>query len=341
MMRRNIIIFLCLSFVFVLSPRLSHGDEQNKDDASLEVSERAKESFTRGNVLFGEKKYTEASEAFREAVQLMPSWKLYYNIAQSEAAAKRFGIALEYFEKYMTEGGDDVPEERLEEVLKEVRRLRMMVGSIKIYGDPGESRVMVDGIMRARLPLAAELRVSAGISHKIEIIQGDKVVYSQNITVGSGNKAEISLGDEDTVKPEPALISEDTPDVAASEPVTSVYASPLAKKKKPLLVAGSIFGAVGISAGGVALGFLIASNNKYDEFSLRNDKIEMGEIAPDDSIVRELKDDIATYDKVALSMAITSGVMLATAITLIVLHATKNKKIERLEASAGGLTVRF
>ena len=55
--------------------------------------------------LYGDKKFKEAADAFRLANHLRRSWKLLYNIGQCEAAAKRYGMALDAFERYVAEGG--------------------------------------------------------------------------------------------------------------------------------------------------------------------------------------------------------------------------------------------
>ena len=87
--------------------------------------------FKKGIDLFNSESYEEAAEAFRKAYELKPNWKLNYNIGQSEAAAKRLGLALQAFEAYLSQGGDDIPTERRDEVLKEVERLRKMVGAVE------------------------------------------------------------------------------------------------------------------------------------------------------------------------------------------------------------------
>jgi tetratricopeptide (TPR) repeat protein len=66
----------------------------------------AKAAFAGGSRLFDKGDFPAAAEAFREANRLNPSWKLYYNIGRAEAAAERYGLALEAFEQYLAEGGD-------------------------------------------------------------------------------------------------------------------------------------------------------------------------------------------------------------------------------------------
>ena len=54
-------------------------------------------------------RFLEAVRAFRSANEINPSWKIEFNIGQCEAALKRYGLAMEAFEKYLALGGDEVP----------------------------------------------------------------------------------------------------------------------------------------------------------------------------------------------------------------------------------------
>ena len=93
--------------------------------------------FEKGTSLFQKGDYAAAARAFREANEVRPTWRLHYNIGQSEAAAKHHGRALEAFEAYLSEGGDDVPADRREEVIREIEQLRKMVGMLDIRAPDG------------------------------------------------------------------------------------------------------------------------------------------------------------------------------------------------------------
>ena len=93
-------------------------------------SELAKTAYTEAKELFEKKKYAEAANKFRLANELRPNWKILYNIGQSEAAARRYGLALESFERFIVLGGDDIAEDRREQILKEIDQFKKIVGSI-------------------------------------------------------------------------------------------------------------------------------------------------------------------------------------------------------------------
>ena len=82
------------------------------------TEEKAKAAFDEGTKYYKAENYLSAVEAFRRAYKLRPNWKLLYNIAQSEASANRHGTALQAFERYLADGGDQVPQGRMEEEVR-------------------------------------------------------------------------------------------------------------------------------------------------------------------------------------------------------------------------------
>ena len=102
-MNRSIVAGL---LILAALPLFSHSAQADDMSDALKAFENAK-------VLFHELKYKEAADSFREAYKLKPNWKLLYNIGQSEAAGKRHGLALQAFESYLSQGGDDIEESRL------------------------------------------------------------------------------------------------------------------------------------------------------------------------------------------------------------------------------------
>jgi hypothetical protein len=150
----------------------------------------AEAAFYSGVQHFQEKRYDEAADAFRQAAELKGNWKIQYNLGQSEAAAKHHGLALEAFEKYMAEGGDDVPAERQQEIIAEIQRLRVLCGALDIVA-PAGAVVTVNGLERGRTPLPGALLLAAGMEHRILITKGDKVLLERPVKVRGGRSIEI------------------------------------------------------------------------------------------------------------------------------------------------------
>jgi hypothetical protein len=190
---RTIPLLAVLGLTFLVAgPELAAAEDTDE--------EAARAAFKEGVDHFEAKRYEEALASFRMANEIAPSWKLRFNIGQCEAALKRYGLAIEEFEAYLAEGGDDVAHERREFVLEELRRLREMVGSIEVKGRPGLA-VHIDGLDRGATPLGAGVRVTAGKGHEVRVLDGERTVLVQKVTVGGGQDVVIEV-DAEAVGPE-------------------------------------------------------------------------------------------------------------------------------------------
>jgi hypothetical protein len=160
--------------------------------AAAQEDDPARDAFDEGVAHFEADEHEAALEAFNRANELHPSWKLLYNIGQCEAALRQFGLALTHFERYLSEGGDEVSPERRDEVLAEVERLRKMVGSIDLEA-PAGAVILIDGVERGTAPLTGRLRVSASVEHVIEVRSENEQLLERTVTVGGGETIEIRV----------------------------------------------------------------------------------------------------------------------------------------------------
>jgi len=248
--------------------------------AFADSESEARAAFDEGKALFEQGKYTAAAAAFRRAYELKPNWKLLYNIGQSEAAAKRHGRALQSFEGYLSQGGDEVPMGRREEVLAEVARLRQMVGFVEIEAPDG-AIVLVDDEERERTPLPGPLMIAAGVKHQVRIELGGEVLRDRPVRVSGGQTVKIDA------------TAADEPDTYDSEPIAPETAEPqpTAPEQPPaqgntLRSAGWVtlgLGAALLIGGGVTGGLALKQNDDLDgrcdggcppEFHEDNDRLK-------------------------------------------------------------------
>ncbi|MCP4600489.1 MAG: tetratricopeptide repeat protein [Proteobacteria bacterium] len=252
-------ITLVVSLLFAVSPLLA--SKESKDQAQID--------FDEGIELFHSGRYAEAADAFRRANKLNPNWKLLYNIGQSEAAAKRYGLALEAFEVYLSQGGDDIPEKRREEVLGEVERLRKMVGAVNIKAPDG-SIVFVNGIERDRAPLPGSIMIAASVVHQIAIKLNDKTLYSRSIRLYSGQTVNIEA--DAATKAEIPKSTQQSDEKAALVEVQPIEKQSESKSEEETRSSLGIWGWVTSGIGGALLaggavtgGVALSTNNKLQE----------------------------------------------------------------------------
>ncbi|MBN2341305.1 MAG: tetratricopeptide repeat protein [Deltaproteobacteria bacterium] len=292
----------------------------------------AMQAFKEGNMLFDQGEYSEAAVQFRKAYEEEPTWKLLYNIGQCEAGAKNYGLALEAFEQYIVEAGDDIDDMRRQEVQKEIARLRPLVGFLKVEGPDG-TILTINGLNRGTLPLsglipvsaAREFEVSGQLNGEVTATETIKLMTGQTYTVYLTADAESSEQPNQIEPAEPTSgmsesneSSEDAqPLEADSKPVAESPSSGLKKAGIALTLTGTVIGVGGFTVGGIA--FLTAK--KLEE-------VNPNGVSGDALVQRDQLQNIALVGDILM------GVGGAVALTgIILLLVNKKRQKESINAS--------
>ncbi len=260
--------------------------------------------FKTGKKLFHDEKYLDAANAFRQANEIKYSWKLLYNIGQADAAAKRYGLALEAFEGYLADGGDDVKNKRQKEVMAEIERLRGMVGYLTVQGDVG-AVVVIDEVERGTVPLPGRIPVAAGSLHQMVVRLGEETLVDRSIKVGSGEALEV----EASVAAPPAPETE----VAVTDEVAP-DAEPGKSKLRPIG-----WGILGVGAATAIVG--IATG-----FGAMSKEGELSDACQDGVCTGDQRETYNSADKLAGVSSILLPVGAAVAATGLVLVIVSKKK---------------
>lgn len=282
--------------------------------------DQARDAYDKGTELFQDGDYAGAARAFRRANELKPNWKILYNVGQAEAAAKHHGLALEAFERYLAEGGDDIAAARRDEVLEEVRRLRDMVGALKVDAPDG-SLVIVDGIERGRTPLSGTLMVAAGIEHSVSITQGDQTVLERTVKVSGGQILVVGSGGEGVEAAGATAGAEDTGATDDSAVGAGDVAGGDDGPSSGLRIAGWVAvgtGAALLIGGGVTGGLALSMNGDLAD--------ECGDGScsqADKGDEVDKRDGLATASSVLLGVG---GAVAATGIVLLIVDAVKGEE---------------
>jgi tetratricopeptide (TPR) repeat protein len=262
---KNILICCIVVSVFTIPP-----------EAASNTNDDAKQAFVLGTKQFEQGKFAEAARSFQKAYDLRPAWKILLNIGECSAAAKEYGVALEAFESYLSQGGDEVPLDKRDNVVAEIRVLRELVGQL-VAEAPDGSELIIDGIKRARFPLPGPVLVSAGVNHDVKILKDGYILIQKTMRINSGNSMELSAlkpASEAVPETEPStaekpLSTDNKPQATAEEDTGSQRDKKKDRKKKeksyskPLRIAAWTTTAVGLGllAGGVVTGVLAYTNN--------------------------------------------------------------------------------
>lgn len=178
-------------------------ENDGMDDATdVETRELAQQLFLDGVEFFNGKRLEEAVIKFRAAYRVRPSWRLQYNIGQCEAGLKNYGRAIVAFEKYLGLGGDEVEVTRQDEVLRELDRLKRMVGKIVVEGPEGYV-IWVDGEEAGKSPLVSGVVVSIGVVHEVVVrdAASNQEVNRFDVTVIGGETLRLNIAPKDSTTP--------------------------------------------------------------------------------------------------------------------------------------------
>ena len=295
-------------------------------------ADEAKALYDQARNAFHDGKYIEAADLFRAAYEKRPAWKILYNIGQSEAAAARYGLALEAFELYLVKGADDVGDDRRDEVLKEVERLRLLVGFLKIEGEDGLT-LTVDGVVRGETPFAGPIRVAAG-AHAVALKKGEDVLVNESFTIAGGVTSTVSTVSEQPVIQE----NEETASTESPPPETEPAATPPVKDtSKWRLISG--IAALGVGAASLVVGSVFAYKGSQDYQKAKDYQ------GVDRTKFDEYNDEKVPRDRVlTITGFAVGGVFAIAGATFFVLHRKKQKETQSAQAlqlDSSGLSVRF
>lgn len=148
--------------------------------------EKARQAFALGTKAYGDLEFAEALLHFKNAYKLRPTYKILYNIAQTQLELHRPHLAFNAFEQYMLEGRSNIDAKRREEIITEIRKLRKVVGEILVVGKTG-TECRIDDEHIGFLPLGKPVRLGEGV-HKVTIHLHGEVICKKEVEVVAGKK---------------------------------------------------------------------------------------------------------------------------------------------------------
>jgi Tfp pilus assembly protein PilF len=169
--RRALALALCLSIVAPAAAVHAQPRPEGAAPSRQELDE-AQRRYKRGLELFNEGQYEASMIEFRRAYELAPSYKILFNIAQVNRQINDYARAVEFFERYLREGGSNLAPARVAEVQKELERLRQRVARLEVTSNVAGAEVSVDDLSVGRTPFAQPLLVNAGRRKLVAVAEG-------------------------------------------------------------------------------------------------------------------------------------------------------------------------
>ncbi len=160
--------------------------QQNADKMA-----EARRRYDLGLKLYEDANYEASRIEFERAMELAPSYRILYNIGQAYKQLNNYVAAVSAFQRYLQEGGSEVPEDRRTTVQTEITELRKRIGQIRITTTAG-AEILVDGVVVGKAPLAGPLPVNPGLRRFGAQMPGF-LPATKTITVGSSDNPELVL----------------------------------------------------------------------------------------------------------------------------------------------------
>lgn len=212
-----------------------------------DAKEVASEHFDKGIMLFKNQDYSAALIEFEAAYDAHPHFAVRYNIAICLWKTKKYGDAADQIQRYLSEGGEEIPKAKKKEVEEIYKELESLVASLKVESNVEGAEIYINGKRRDKTPMFFPLKLDVG-EYEVEVKAEGHEPFKTTVKLpGGANKVIeaklVAVGKAKPEKVEPKKVDKGEPK----------------KKKVPVAAFASVAGlavALAVTAsitGGVAL----------------------------------------------------------------------------------------
>jgi len=241
---------------------LAQSSPRDGDDAKLTEAQRR---FHRGIDLYKNGDFAAAQVEFTRAYDLVPNYKILYNLGQVTYQRHDHATALRTFRQYLADGVDQISAERRHEVTGYIADLEQRIGRLQIETPEVGAEVFVDDVLVGKTPLRALVAVNGG-PRKVDVVAPSGEHQTRQVDVGSGEIVRVpfprlTLVAPPPPPPRPAAIAVTAAPVSA-QAVPSIVATRSAKPSRSF--PWKSWTLTGLLAGGAAATGTLALSAKRD-----------------------------------------------------------------------------
>jgi tetratricopeptide (TPR) repeat protein len=221
--------------MLVLAVAMKAGVAQAQDQCKNAAE--AGDRFAAGTSLYNEGDYKLALIEFERTHDLCPNYKVLYNIGQVNMQLNNYARARMALERYLKEGGTEIPPARAQRVEADLTLLRQRTAFVRVVTNVPGATVLIDDTEVGVTPFA--LLVDAG-KHNVSVKMSGHLPASKAITLAGSDDVTVKL------------------DLAENKPLALAAPAPLpAREGSNLWIPWTITGFV--TAGAVASGIVSLS----------------------------------------------------------------------------------
>lgn len=188
---RTTIVSLFIGLTLLAPSAFAEPRAQDDDNA------KAGARFQQGVDLYREGSFEGALAEFRKAYQLSPSYRVLYNIAQTQFALHDFVGAYKSLIQYMAEGRGEISGERLMQVDDMSAKLRERIAHLQISTNVVGADIRIDDVSVGSSPLPGPIPVNVG-KHTITAWRTGLPTASRTLAVAGKETVKVELVIDET-----------------------------------------------------------------------------------------------------------------------------------------------
>lgn len=181
--------YLLLASLALTAPRLAWA-EPAPDSTSTQKEAAAR--FEHGVELYGDGALEAALVEFERAYELVSDYRVLYNIGRVQSERHRYVEAIHAYEKYLREGGDEVPAARRDQVETDLGKLRGRVANLSVESNAPGSELLVNGASVGTFPFKGPIAVNPG-TFELRIEKPGYQTARQTVKVASGEAPRVKM----------------------------------------------------------------------------------------------------------------------------------------------------
>jgi hypothetical protein len=181
---------LLLGAALLAAPLPLYADEPAAPPA--EAVEAAKGHYKRARELYDENNFRGALVEMQRAFDLSKNPKLLFDLGQVHYQLQEYPAALDAFSRYLAVNKGTLSPQRVEEVQKDIDKLKTRIGTVRITSNRPGAQILVDDAPAGVAPLADPVLVGAG-RHKITATAEGQTALPKVVDVAGGETLEVSL----------------------------------------------------------------------------------------------------------------------------------------------------
>jgi hypothetical protein len=181
-----IVASLAMTWLLGLHPNQAEAQSEEVDSGKAAIR------FQQGVDLYREGSYEGALAEFRKAYQLSPSYRVLYNIAQTQYALHDFVGAYKSLIQYVTESKGELSTERLAQVEEMSSKLRERIAHLNITTNVSGADIRVDDVSVGMSPLPGPVPVNVG-TRRVTAFKAGSSLVARVLTVAGKETAKVDF----------------------------------------------------------------------------------------------------------------------------------------------------